>query len=84
MVMERLGGVDKGEEGLTSASFSKSGRILFAGHSNASVVVWDVLGGSQPAFVLSAHDKYVSDIGVNPKGDALCTASWDTTLNIWA
>ena len=80
-----FGGVDKGDEGLTSASLSKSGRILFAGHSNSSVVAWDVLGGSLPAFVLSnAHDKYVSDIGVNPKGDALCTASWDTTLKIWA
>jgi len=80
-----FGGMPTGEEeGLTSCSFSKSGRILFAGHSNATVAAWDVLSSSQPAFVLNAHDKYVSKVGVNPNGDALCTASWDTTLKIWA
>lgn len=80
-------GVDNnaGEGGLTSCSFSKSGRILFAGNSNASLVAWDLLSSSEPAFVFAAaHDKYVSDVGVNPQGDALCTASWDTTLKIWA
>ena len=75
------------EEGLTSASFSKSGRILFVGHADGDVLAWDVLSGSgkEPAFVLAgAHEKHVTSIGVNPKGDALCTASWDTMLKIWA
>jgi guanine nucleotide-binding protein G(I)/G(S)/G(T) subunit beta-1 len=75
---------DHTEEGLTCASFSKSGRILFAGHSNASVLAFDVLNGNLAFSLASAHDKHVSSIGVNPKGDALCTASWDSTLKIWA
>lgn len=75
---------DRAEEGLTCASFSKSGRILFAGHSNASVLALDVLNGTLAFSLAGAHDKHVSSIGVNPKGDALCTASWDSTLKIWA
>jgi guanine nucleotide-binding protein G(I)/G(S)/G(T) subunit beta-1 len=75
---------DDSQEGLTCASFSKSGRILFAGHSNSNVLAWDVLNGNLGFCVTTAHDKHVSSIGVNPKGDALCTASWDTTLKIWA
>jgi guanine nucleotide-binding protein G(I)/G(S)/G(T) subunit beta-1 len=72
------------QEGLTCCSFSKSGRILFAGHSNGTVAAWDVLASAQPAFVLQAHDKHVSSLAVNNMGDALCTSSWDTTLKIWA
>jgi guanine nucleotide-binding protein G(I)/G(S)/G(T) subunit beta-1 len=80
---------EKSDDGLTSVAFSKSGRILFAGHSNASVVAWDVLSaGSDPVFpafvIQNAHDKRVSCIGINPKGDALCTGSWDSSLKIWA
>jgi guanine nucleotide-binding protein G(I)/G(S)/G(T) subunit beta-1 len=75
---------DNTEEGLTCASFSKSGRILFAGHSNSNVLAWDVLTGNLAFTLVGAHDKHVSSIGVNPNGDALCTASWDNTLKIWA
>jgi guanine nucleotide-binding protein G(I)/G(S)/G(T) subunit beta-1 len=75
---------DDSQEGLTSVSFSKSGRILFAGHSNSNVLAWDVLTGDLGFCLTGAHDKHVSSIGVNPKGDALCTASWDMTLKIWA
>lgn len=71
-------------EGLTCASFSKSGRILFVGHSNASVLALDVLKGTVAFSLVGAHERHVSSIGVNPKGDALCTASWDSTLKIWA
>ena len=72
------------DEGLTSCSFTKSGRVLFAGHSNGTVAAWDVLSSAQPAFVLQAHDKHVSSLAVNHTGDALCTSSWDFTLKIWA
>mmetsp|Transcript_11334 Transcript_11334/g.17371 ORF Transcript_11334/g.17371 Transcript_11334/m.17371 type:complete len:351 (-) Transcript_11334:107-1159(-) len=73
-------------EGLTSVSFSRSGRLIFAGHADSNVVAWDVLSDkASPAFTLNqAHDQHVSCLGVNPNGDALCTGSWDTMLKLWA
>jgi len=73
-------------EGLTSVSFSRSGRILFGGHADSNVLAWDVLSDkASPTFTLNqAHEQHVSCLGVNPKGDALCTGSWDSTLKIWA
>lgn len=73
-------------QGLTSVSFSRSGRILFAGHAaDGSILAWDVLGGTKmPTFTLPAHETHVSCVAVNPQGDALCSGSWDSTLKIWA
>ncbi|KAI2496216.1 hypothetical protein MHU86_18311 [Fragilaria crotonensis] len=82
----KFGKVSDGSEGLTSVSFSRSGRILFGGHADSNVLAWDVLSDkASPTFTLNqAHEQHVSCLGVNPKGDALCTGSWDTTLKIWA
>ncbi|CAN0483447.1 unnamed protein product, partial [Hapterophycus canaliculatus] len=33
---------------------------------------------------LARPQNRVSCLGVNPKGEALCTGSWDTLLKIWA
>jgi guanine nucleotide-binding protein G(I)/G(S)/G(T) subunit beta-1 len=79
----------EGCEGITSVSFSRSGRLLFAGHVDSNVMAWDLLADDNnmetPAFMLSqAHDQHVSCVAVNPKGDALCTGSWDSLLKIWA
>lgn len=81
----QFGKVTEGE-GLTSISFSRSGRILFGGHADSNVLAWDVLSDkANPTFTLNqAHEQHVSCLGVNPKGDALCTGSWDSTLKIWA
>lgn len=71
--------------GITSVSFSKSGRLLFAGYDDFNVHAWDTLSAGQHAFQLpTPHENRVSCLGVNPKGDALCTGSWDTYLKIWA
>lgn len=82
----KFGKVSDGSEGLTSVSFSRSGRILFGGHADSNVLAWDVLSDkASPTFTLhQEHEQHVSCLGVNPKGDALCTGSWDTTLKIWA
>lgn len=82
----KFGKVQADGEGLTSVSFSRSGRILFGGHADSNVLAWDTLGDkASPTFTFNqAHDQHVSCIGVNPKGDALCTGSWDATLKIWA
>lgn len=79
-------GTDTIKCGITSVSFSKSGRLLFAGYDDFNVHAWDTLStGTTNAFQLpSPHENRVSCLGVNPSGDALCTGSWDTHLKIWA
>jgi guanine nucleotide-binding protein G(I)/G(S)/G(T) subunit beta-1 len=71
--------------GITSVAFSRSGRLLFAGYDDYNCYVWDVTKSSDcPVFQLEGHENRVSCLGMNPKGEALCTGSWDTLLKIWA
>ncbi|CAM9140255.1 unnamed protein product [Heterosigma akashiwo] len=71
--------------GITSVSFSKSGRLLFAGYDDYNSYVWDTLKNDpSETFKLQGHDNRVSCLGVNPTGEALVTGSWDTLLKIWA
>ena len=73
-------------ESFTKLDFSGSGRLIFAGHSDGNVYAYDVLSDrTGPAFALQgAHEKAISSIGVSPRGNALCTASWDGVLKVWA
>jgi guanine nucleotide-binding protein G(I)/G(S)/G(T) subunit beta-1 len=72
-------------EGYTSLTFSASGRLIFCGHSDGNVYAFDVLSDKGvSAFMLQAHDRNVSCLGVSPAGNALATASWDTSIKIWA
>jgi len=68
--------------GVTSVSFSGSGRLLFASYDESVVHVWDTLSGTKIT-ALDGHEERVSCVTV-PDGQALCTASWDTTMKIWA
>ncbi|KAG5178676.1 WD40-repeat-containing domain protein [Tribonema minus] len=78
-------GNDKILCGITSVAFSRSGRLLFAGYDDYNCYVWDVTSNTgMPAYQLAGHENRVSCLGVNPKGEALCTGSWDTLLKIWA
>lgn len=71
--------------GITSCSFSKSGRILFAGYDDYNCLGWDIIGSTEKHhFQLQGHENRISCLGVAPNGDALCTGSWDTVLKIWA
>jgi guanine nucleotide-binding protein G(I)/G(S)/G(T) subunit beta-1 len=72
--------------GYTCLSFSRSGRLIFCGHSEGNVLAFDSLSDKRtPCFSLQgAHEKFVSCIGVSPKGDALVTGSWDSLLKVWA
>ncbi|GAX21992.1 guanine nucleotide-binding protein G(I)/G(S)/G(T) subunit beta-1 [Fistulifera solaris] len=92
-VLNRFGNQNSGstessmpEEGYTSLAFSRSGRLIFCGHSDGSVLAYDVLSEKKTStFTINgAHDRVVSCVGVSPKGDALCTGSWDGLLKIWA
>lgn len=78
-------GNDKILCGITSVAFSNSGRLLFAGYDDYNCQVWDITAGNgQPAYQLVGHENRVSCLGVSPRGEALCTGSWDTVLKIWA
>lgn len=85
-----LFGNDKILSGITSVSFSNSGRLLFAGYDDYNCYVWETtkdgtVSGS-PAWwqCLTGHENRVSCLGTNPLGTAMCTGSWDTLLKIWA
>jgi len=69
--------------GVTSVAFSKSGRRLFSGYDDNSCFVWNTLNGESVG-QLKQHENRVSSVCVSPDGKALCTASWDTLLRIWA
>lgn len=69
--------------GVTSVSFSKSGRELFVGHDDNNCCVWDVLRGERLA-VLAAHNDRLSTLAVSPDGYALATGSWDSLIKIWS
>lgn len=78
-------GNDKTVAGITSVAFSASGRLLFAGYDDYNCLAWDTLSeGKAPAYPLAGHESRVSCLGVNPKGEALCTGSWDSLLKVWA
>lgn len=68
--------------GITSVSFSKSGRLLLAGYDDFNCNVWDTLKGER-AGVLAGHDNRVSCLGVTEDGMAVATGSWDSFLKIW-
>eukprot|EP01104_Vermistella_antarctica_P021025 TRINITY_DN926_c4_g1_i1.p1 TRINITY_DN926_c4_g1~~TRINITY_DN926_c4_g1_i1.p1 ORF type:complete len:332 (+),score=81.08 TRINITY_DN926_c4_g1_i1:356-1351(+) len=67
----------------TSLAFSKSGRLMFVGYHNSICEVWDTLQG-KVVFGLEGHQSRVSGVAVHPDGYAVCTASWDNVLKIWA
>lgn len=71
--------------GITSVSFSRSGRFLFAGYDDYMCYGWDCLKQSSSfVYQLQGHENRVSCLGVNTQGRALCTGSWDTLLKVWA
>lgn len=68
---------------VTSISFTQSGGGLFTAYDDSNVILWDTLLGEKIS-ILAAHESRVSSLGVSPNGNGLCTASWDSTLKIWA
>ncbi|ROJ25294.1 Guanine nucleotide-binding protein subunit beta-5b, partial [Anabarilius grahami] len=67
--------------GASSVDFSLSGRLLFAGHNDYTINVWDVLKGTRVA-ILFGHENRVSTVRVSPDGTAFCSGSWDNTLRM--
>merc|ERR1712013_175358 len=69
--------------GITSVTFSLSGKYMFAGYDDYNSHVWDTQCGDMLQN-LTGHENRVSCIGVPKDGMALCTGSWDTFLKVWA
>ncbi|XP_049574666.1 guanine nucleotide-binding protein subunit beta-5b isoform X2 [Syngnathus scovelli] len=69
--------------GAATVDFSLSGRLLFAGYNDYTINVWDVLKGNRIS-TMYGHENRVSRVRLSPDGTALCSASWDNTLRIWA
>jgi guanine nucleotide-binding protein G(I)/G(S)/G(T) subunit beta-1 len=71
---------------VTSADFSASGRLLFAGYDDFRAYAWETLteNPEAPVQMLEYHQNKVSCVGINAAGHALATGSWDTELSIWA
>ncbi|MEQ2313628.1 Guanine nucleotide-binding protein subunit beta-5b [Ameca splendens] len=69
--------------GASSVDFSLSGRLLFTGYNDYTINVWDVLKGTRVS-ILFGHENRISRVRVSPDGTALCSASWDNSLRIWA
>lgn len=72
--------------GITSLSFSQSGRLLFAGYDDFNFFAWDTAHADlvKDKWDHAPHDNRVSCLQVSKDGKALCTGSWDTFLKIWA
>jgi len=68
---------------ITSVSFSKGGKYIFAGQEDCSVTAYDTLRGDA-LYKIDGHIARVSAVSVAPDGMGLCTASWDNELRIWA
>lgn len=68
--------------GVTSVTFSRSGRLLMAGYDDFNCNVWDTIKGDR-AGILAGHDNRVSCLGVTDDGMAVATGSWDSFLKIW-
>lgn len=79
--------MDDVSNGFTSIAWSRSGRLVFCGHTNGSVIGFDVLKSTEdslPVYNIQAHEEHISGLGMAPNGDALCSGSWDCTLKVWA
>lgn len=68
---------------VNGVDFSVSGRILFAGYGDYRVGVWDSLKCVRHS-VLYGHENRISCLRTSPDGTAICSASWDCTIRIWA
>jgi guanine nucleotide-binding protein G(I)/G(S)/G(T) subunit beta-1 len=69
--------------GVTSTAVSKSGKYIFSAYDTGPVYVWNTIHGDTAQF-LEGHEKRVSRVRVSPDGSAVGTASWDTTIFVWA
>jgi guanine nucleotide-binding protein G(I)/G(S)/G(T) subunit beta-1 len=73
-------------DGYSALAFSRSGRLVFVGHTDGSLAAFDTLSDkTTPAYAFpTAHERNISCLGVTPQGNALCSGSWDGLIKVWA
>eukprot|EP00250_Pteridium_aquilinum_P016858 c23328_g3_i1 orf=246-1382(-) len=75
---------------VNSIAFSYSGRLLFVAYfiaNRADCYIWDSLTAEVVGNMKNlpnSHTMPVSCLGLSSDRSALCTASWDRTLKVWA
>jgi WD40 repeat protein len=69
--------------GVTSVTFSMSGRYFFVGYDDYNCNAWDTLK-QELVYQLQPHDNRVSCLGVSSDGLALATGSWDSLVRVFS
>jgi len=83
---------------VTSIAHSASGSLLFAGYEDNTAVAWETTSQNLKWYQLGlsrdraaradakglGHSARVSCLGVNKKGQALATGSWDQFILVWS
>ncbi|OAF68394.1 hypothetical protein A3Q56_03855 [Intoshia linei] len=69
--------------GVNDLDVSSSGRILFSGHHDGTINVWDTLKFCRLQ-ITYGHDERISCLKTSPDGLALATSSWDSTIKVWS
>jgi guanine nucleotide-binding protein G(I)/G(S)/G(T) subunit beta-1 len=61
---------------------SKSGRLVFSGHMDGSLCVWD-LYKQKMIQKLNRHENNISGMELSPNGQAIVTSSWDGSVKLY-
>ncbi len=61
---------------------SKSGRLVFSGHTDGTLCVWDMYK-EKMIKKLNNHKKSISGIDISPNGNAIVTSSWDCNVTMY-
>lgn len=68
---------------ILSVDFSRSGRLIYSCYSDFGCLIWDSLKGEIIGSI-GGHLNKVNQVSVAPDGIGVCTASWDSTIKVWA
>jgi WD40 repeat protein/beta-lactamase regulating signal transducer with metallopeptidase domain len=75
-----VNGAHKGE--ICCAAWSKDGKLLATGCTNAFIKIWDPVTGKLQA-TLNGHKSMVRCLAFSPDGQTLASASSDKTVKLW-
>jgi WD40 repeat protein len=68
---------------VTAVAFSPNGKLLAAGSSDGTVLVWDVARREPSGELLDTRAKYVTGVAFSPDGNFLVAGSIDGAICLW-
>ncbi len=71
-----------GWSAIRALAYSPDGNILVTGHSDGSILFWDVASG-ELRFWLAGHPKTITSLAFDRTGSRLASASADGSVRIW-